>query len=120
VALARLEALKAVRYFRGAVLEEREEEFPLSAAKKAVFVGKEAQLPSAGGAPSQEAALESQAKARLPVFEAEPHSPYAAPTEGRPGNSPPLQAELRSRTDAPEEEVTARAPVPAADLKALA
>ena len=86
---------------------------------KAVFEGKEAQLPSTAGASSQEAALEKQAKARLPVFEAEPDSPTRALTEGKRGNSPLLQAELRSRKNAPVEEVRALVPVLAADLRAL-
>ena len=135
MALARLEApLEVAPYFRGVVLEEQAE-LPLSeagaqsrkeawllllAARKAVFEGKEAQLPLAEGAQSQEAALEEQTKARLPVFEAEAHSPHGAPAAGRTGNSLPLQAEQRSRTNASEEEATARVPVPAADLKALA
>ena len=65
------------------------------------------------------AVLEEQAKAWLPVFEAESESPCAAPAEDKRGNSPVSQAALRSRKNAPVEEVKALVPVVRADLGAL-
>jgi hypothetical protein len=60
--------------------------------------------------------LEGQAKARLPVFEAEPDSALA---EDKRDNPPPSQAERHFRKNAPVEEVKALVRVLRTDYRAL-